>query len=147
MGRVIKKALLQVSDFHFLCPSLSLPSILLSVFSSLPFCLFISYFLSHPAVSQLFPILLLPLLPSSLGSLVRQENALGPPCDSSSDRCEDASALLLSQDGFMSADSFILKVAYKMIPEPQAWGPLSTYERRYLSPCLMRVSACVCWRT
>lgn len=44
VGRVIKKALLQVSDFHFLCPSLSLsfghfvsPSPSLPIFSPLTF--------------------------------------------------------------------------------------------------------------
>lgn len=77
VGRVIKKALLQVSDFHFLCPALSLPSIILSLclrsFPS-PFTL---YLLPNPATPQLFLTPLLPLLPNTLGSSVRQENALG----------------------------------------------------------------------
>lgn len=145
MGRVIKKALLQVSDFHFLCPSRSLPPILLSVFSSFPFCLFlISYGLSHPAISQLLPLPPLPLLPSTLGSPARKRNALGPPCDSSSDRCEDASAFRLSQDGSMSADSFILKVTNKMSSELSAWVLFGTYEQQYLPQCLTCVTVCEC---
>lgn len=84
VGRVIKKALLQVSDFHFLCPFCSL----LLVFSNCSVSLYISYFHSYTALSQLFPALLLPLPPSipttthththTLGSLVRQKRSLRP---------------------------------------------------------------------
>lgn len=107
MGRVIKKALLQVSDFHFLCPFHSPTHA--PVFSGFPFCPFISYLLSQPTISQLFSAPILPLLPITLGSLLQQESTPRPQCDSSSDRCEDASAFLYSQDGFMNRDSQILK--------------------------------------
>lgn len=113
------------------------------VFSSFPLCLFISYFLSHPAISQLFPAPPLPLLPNTLGSLLRQESALGPPCDSSSDRCEDASAFLLSQDGLMSADSLILKVTDRIISELKARGPVRDLQITIPSTVL-KVCVCLC---
>ena len=70
MGRVIKKALLQVGDFHFLCPFRS---------SATAVSLYIAYFRSYGANSQLFPTLLLHLSPfNTLGSALRQEGALRP---------------------------------------------------------------------
>lgn len=52
MGRVIKKALLQVSDFHFLYPSHSLPPIPPSSAAFSP-VFFISYLRSYPAISHI----------------------------------------------------------------------------------------------
>lgn len=98
VGRVIKKALLQVSDFHFLCPVRSLLPILRN--SSVSF--YIRYFRSSADISPLFPSLLLPVHPNTLGSLVQQEGALRPTSDSSSDRSGTAPAFIFSQDGFLS---------------------------------------------
>lgn len=100
VGRVIKKALLQVSDFHFLCPLRSLLPILRN--SSVSF--YIRYFRSSADISPLFPPLLLPVRPNTLGSLVQQERALRSTSDSSSDRSGTAPAFIFSQDGFLNCD-------------------------------------------
>uniref|UniRef100_A0A7N6B717 PKD domain-containing protein n=1 Tax=Anabas testudineus TaxID=64144 RepID=A0A7N6B717_ANATE len=71
VGRVIKKALLQVSDFHFLHPPLSLPSIILSLYLGSFQSLFTSYFLPSPVTSQLFPT---PLLPFSGSFILKVTN-------------------------------------------------------------------------
>uniref|UniRef100_A0AAX7SMR1 PKD domain-containing protein n=1 Tax=Astatotilapia calliptera TaxID=8154 RepID=A0AAX7SMR1_ASTCA len=111
VGRVIKKALLQVSDFHFLSASFSLPSLPSFHFSILRFfpfhrffftptfrliLLFLNYFIYPFAVQY-----------SGLTGAARERPR--PPRDSSSDRCEDDSAFLLSRDAFTSADFLILK--------------------------------------
>lgn len=69
-----------------------------------PVSFYIRYFRSSANISPLFPQLLLPVCPNTLGSLVQQEGALRPTSDSSSDRSGTASAFIFSQDGFLSCD-------------------------------------------
>lgn len=99
--------------------------------------------LSFPDISQLFPVPLLPLLPNTLGSLVRQVNTLSPSGDSTSDRCEYASSFLLSQDGFMSLHSLLFKVTDKMISVLRAQGLVKDL-RVTTAVTVSDVCVCVC---
>lgn len=83
-------------------PLLSCPSFCLSSAA------FLSPFLS--SIVFLTPLFLItsyaPISFSAQYSVVQKKNDLGSACDSSSDRCEDALLSLLTQDGFMNANSF-----------------------------------------
>uniref|UniRef100_A0AAQ4QUJ7 PKD domain-containing protein n=1 Tax=Gasterosteus aculeatus aculeatus TaxID=481459 RepID=A0AAQ4QUJ7_GASAC len=76
VGRVIKRALLQVSGFHFLCLPFSPvhPSVCLQLLSFLPFYPLLSF---SPHYFSLLPMLLYPFLPNT--RWCRKRTTLGQP--------------------------------------------------------------------
>lgn len=82
--------------------------------------------LYFPDISQLFPVLLLPLRPSTLGSSVRQVNTLSPSCD-----------------GFMSLHSLLFKVTDKTLSAPQAQGLVKDL-RVTIAATVSDAHVCVC---